>query len=304
MSNSATTKAGASGISIISVLTLIAAVLALAISIYRSPTSNITSLNTTYDRVIEAKQLRVGYLVLPPFLLKDTASGKFSGVFSDFIEEMGKQLDLKIIWVEEVSLATMVAGLDSGRYDMIAFPLWRNAIRAKSMAFSSPLFYATLGAYVRADDNRFNDNLGALNAENIKVSTMDGEVAETIAKEDLPLAGRVALPQFSDYSQLLLQVQTGKADVTFFDRVLAQNYLTKNPGKLKDVSGGQPVRVYAQTFILPLGDAKFESMISSATTVLVENGVLDRAFKKHNLDLGQFYKVAQPYEVPTWARSK
>lgn len=204
---------------------------------------------TVYERVIEKGEIRVGYLVLPPFLDKKSSTGAFTGIFYDFMEEIGRRLDLKVVWVEEVNLANMSVGLETRRYDMVAFPLWRNAARAKTMAFSPPLFYAALGVYVRADDTRFDADLSLLNSEDVRVSTIDGEVAENIAREDFPLAKHVALPQFSDYTQLLLQVQTGKADVTFFDKVFAQGYLAQNPGKLKDISGDRPIRVFAQTFI-------------------------------------------------------
>ena len=283
-------------------LALIIAVLA-SVGCERAPTLE-RSNSVVYDRVVQRNELRVGYLVLPPLLVKETSTGKFSGIIYEFVEEMGRQLGLKVNWVEEVNLASMVSSLNSGKIDMVAFPLWRNTIRAKSMSFTAPLFYSTLGVYVRADDARFDKDLSGLNDEAIRVSTIDGEVAETIAKEDFPKAKYVALPQFSDYSQLLLQVQTGKADVTFFDKVLALQYLSKNPGKLKDVSGNKPIRVYAQTFIVPLGDSKFESMISNATAVMVENGALDNGFKKYGMDLANFYRVATPYEIPAWARAK
>jgi ABC-type amino acid transport substrate-binding protein len=131
--------------------------------------------HAVYDRVMTSKVLRVGYLIEPPYMSKNTSSGKISGIFYDVMQEIGKRLDVKIDWVEEVNLATLSEGIDNKRYDMIAFPLWRSAERSKKVTFSTPLFYSTVGCYVRADDHRFDNSLSPINTDGIKVSTIDGE---------------------------------------------------------------------------------------------------------------------------------
>jgi polar amino acid transport system substrate-binding protein len=253
----------------------------------------------TYDRVIRSGELRVGYLILPPVLSKNTASGQLSGISYDFTEEMGRRLGLKVRWIEEVSLATLSTGLDSGRLDMIAFPLWRSAARAKNVAFSVPLYYTTVGIYVREDDNRFDSDVLLINSPDVRISGMDGELAADIARTDFPKAKLDLLPQFSDYSQMLLEIATRKADVTFFDRVFGKRFMRQNPGKIKDVSGDNPIRVFAECLILPLGDTKFLSMINASVAELVENGNLDRIFEQNGEDPREYYRVAIPYRKPS-----
>lgn len=272
---------------------------ALLRTFYITPThSNAVLYNPVFDRVTDSNTLRVGYLILPPYLNKDTATGNLSGIFYDFSEELGKRLKLRVEWVEEVNLANLSIGLESARYDMIAFPLWRSAARARNVAFSKPLFYSTIGAYVADNDNRFDSSLEAINSKDIRVATIDGELAENIAKEDFPNAQHVALPQFSDYSQMLLQVATGKADITFFNRVFAKRFIKQNPGKIKDISGEQPIRVFAECFVLPLKDPVFKNMIDITTQELIENGFLDQLFVKYNENPADYYRVALPYRTP------
>src|SRR5687767_7987158 len=88
-----------------------------------------------FDRVMETKVLRICYLIQPPFLLKSGATGTLSGIYFDLVETIGKRLNLKVQWVEEVNLATLSEGLDTGRYDLIGFALWRSSARAKSVFF-------------------------------------------------------------------------------------------------------------------------------------------------------------------------
>lgn len=262
--------------------------------------SSLHSLSSTpvYDRVIRSRELRVGYLIEPPYLMKDTASGKLSGVFYDFTEEMGRRLGLKVVWVEEANLANLAAGFEGSRYDMLAFPLWRNSSRGVSFGFSAPLYYTPVGIYVRADDARFDRNLRSIDDSSVNIAGIDGELAFDIARSDFPRASRISLPQYSDYSQMLLDIAARKADVTFFDRVLADRFIARNPGKIKEISGGRPIRLYADCFLLPASDFRFQGMINASIEDLVENRVLDGLFSKYGETPEQYYRVAIPYRSP------
>ncbi len=260
------------------------------------------SSSRVYSRAIQRGELRVGYLILPPYLMKSTATGQLSGIFYDVVEEMGTRLGLKVRWVEEVGLATLSEGLDAGRYDMIAFTLWRSAARAKNVAFSTPLFYSTVGVYVRAGDKRFVGKLSALNDPAVTVAGIDGELAADIARADFPKAKLDSLPQLSDYSQMLLDVASRKADVTFYNRVLAERFIRQNPGKIEDISGDKPIRVFAECFILPIQDYAFQSMIDATVEEMLENGQIDRIFAAHGEDPREYYRPLVPYRNPEIAR--
>jgi ABC-type amino acid transport substrate-binding protein len=251
-----------------------------------------------FERVRRSNTLRVGYLVEPPYLNKQTRSGRLSGIYYDFTNEIGARLGLRVEWVEEVNLATLSEGLESGRYDLVAFPLWRNAIRSKSVYFSHPLLYTPVGAYVRSSDHRFDKSLGAINDPTIRVASMDGELAGEIAKESFPRAHLVSLPQMSDYNQLLLEVQSNKADVTFFTKVLGDRYIRANPDSLKEITGDQPIRVYGETLILPLGDERFKSMIDATVDELIDNGALSKIFADNGERYESYYRPALPYRQP------
>jgi len=257
---------------------------------------------STFERVTKSKELRVGYLVEPPYLLKSTASGQISGIFADVGQELANRLGLKLVWVEEVGIGSIAEAIRQHRFDLIMLPLWRSAQRAKEVGFSIPLFYSNVGIYVRANDSRFDRNRQLLNSGNITVAAIDGELAGEIARADFPLTKVSSLPQLTDYSQLMMEVATKKADVTFFSRVSAARFMKRNPGLIKDVTGERPVRVYAECLIMPIDDFAFRSMIDAALAEMIENGVIDRAFLKNGEDPTEYYRPAIPYRNPVLGR--
>jgi ABC-type amino acid transport substrate-binding protein len=104
-------------------------------------------------------------------------------------------------------------------------------------------------------------------------------------------------PVLVDYSQLLLEVSSGKSDVTFYNNLIANRYLKQNPGKLKRV-GSSPIRIFAECFTFPRGDYAFSSMMNSALLELIENGALDRAFLRAGENPSEYYRRAYPFRLP------
>jgi polar amino acid transport system substrate-binding protein len=242
-----------------------------------------------FDRVNSSGTLRCAYIVHPPFCDKNSASGKLSGIFVDVVEELGRRLDLKIVWVEEVGIANMIEGLDRDRYDVVAFPIWQNASRGRRADFSTPMFYSVVGAYVRQDDHRFDNDLSRLNSPDVTIATIDGELAASIAAIDYPRAKTSGLPQLADYSQLLLEITSRKADVTFFDRTPARRFIAANPNAVRDISEARPIRVYPNSFVIKKGECRLKSMIDTAVKELLNNGVIQKLFVKNGENPSDYY---------------
>lgn len=247
------------------------------------------------DRVLDSATIKAAYLVRPPNIIKDPNTGELSGIFVDILNEIGRRAGLRVEWVEEVTWSTMIEGLNAGRYDIVGTGIWRNATRGKAADFTSPLFYSGVGAFVREDDHRFDDNLALLNDSNVKVAVIDGEMAEIIRDADFPSAQSISLTQVSDTSQLLLEVQSRKADVTFLASQIAARYLEKNPGKLRNIAGERPLRVFPESMVIKTGQEQFRAMLDAAIVELVNSNFVERTIRKHDTSPGSYYLVAQPY---------
>jgi polar amino acid transport system substrate-binding protein len=191
-------------------ISLFVALLALVVSmgVYRAQSSSARV--SVADRVINNGEIRIGYIVYPPLLLKDSATGKLSGVSYDLVEEAAKKLNLKTKWVEEVGWGTAIEGLKTDRYDILGTQMWPNSARAREAVFSAPPMNSVIYPYVKSGDSRFDGDLSRINSKEFTVSFLDGEMAAFIAEQDYPLAKKNSLPQLSAYSEVLLNVVNGK----------------------------------------------------------------------------------------------
>ncbi|MFO0754891.1 MAG: transporter substrate-binding domain-containing protein [Byssovorax sp.] len=251
---------------------------------------------TVHDRVTAAGEIRAAYVVYPPSAIKDPNSGKLSGISVEVIEKAGENLGLKIRWTEEVGWSTMIEGLLTDRYDLVVSGIWPNASRARQVDFSTPIFYSGIGVYVKATDDRFGD-LKSINSATVKIATVDGEMSDIIAKGEYPSATRVSLPQLSDVSQLLLHVSQSKADVTFLEPAVAYQFISKNPGSVKNIRVSAPIRVFGNTVMFKRNQVEFKAMLNSTLEELLNSGFVDKVIDRYEPFPGAFYRVAHPYRA-------
>jgi ABC-type amino acid transport substrate-binding protein len=188
--------------------------------------------------------------------------------------------------------------LDSGRYDVFAGGLWPNVNRAKAASFSIPVFYSVIKAWGRNNESRFGD-LAGINTPSVRIATIDGAMEDIIAQNDYPLATRVSLPQLSPFTQNLLNVQSGKADLTFAEPGIIREFLATNPGALKELAPDRPLRIFGNTLVVKRGDAQLKEFLDIALAELLYSGAVDRILRKYEPSPGVFPRVALPYRPET-----
>lgn len=253
---------------------------------------------SAYDRVMRTRTIRCAYILLPPEFSKDINTGKFSGAAYDVMEEVGKRLGLKVEWTEQVDFQSSVAGLNSGRYDAVCFSFYRYSAALSAADFSTPLFYTSTGVFARGNDRRFDQDLSAINSPNVTIATIDGEMSQFIAADDYPKAKTLSMPNMTDLSQMLKNVETGKADIAFVNGAVAAGYLKANPGKLKNVAAGNPVRFFSHGLMFPKGQYDFVRMIDLALAEMHDQGFIERILRQHDPEGRTYLRVARPYEMP------
>lgn len=252
---------------------------------------------TLQERVVKSGKIRVGYLATTPQqLAKDPNTGQLSGMFYDVVEELGKKLNLKIEWTEEVGWGTMIEGLNQGRYDMVGSPVWANGARALKADFSTPVTYNVMYAYARADDNRLN-KLEDINSKDIKITVVDGTTAQYLTKQRFSDAQVVALPQLSAQADLLLNVSTKKADVLFIDPFVANTFMKNNPDAKFKIVENKIVRVDGNSVMFNSNEIGFKNMIDIVLKEEINSGFINELLKKYDTFGNSFYPVALPYSI-------
>lgn len=254
---------------------------------------------SVYDRVMRSGKIRCGYTIDPPGCLKDPNSGKLSGIGIDTLKLVGKNLGLTVEWTEEVDWGTMIAGLESGRYDIIATPIWPNAARARIVDFSDPMYFSPIFAYAKAGDHRFTaSNFADINSPKYTIASIDGATPEVIAREDFPQAKPVSLPQHCQISQMLLSVATGKADVTFVEPAVAAAFRAHNPNTVERIATNGPVRIFPDCWAFKRGQPEFKAMLDTVLSQLVNNGTVDKLISKYEPAPNTLFRTALPYTLP------
>jgi len=273
---------------------------AMTLSSCVSSSSNMTNLGkqSLYDRVIQSGKIRCCYIVYPPDCIKDPNTGKLSGIGVEALELVAKKLGLKVEWTEEVGTATMLEGLITGRYDMMGAAVWTNAQRAKRAAFSKPMYFTVVSAFARKKDNRFKGHLERINSPNVKISIIDGETGQVIADADFPKASRLSMPQMTDFSQNMLNVATGKADVAFADSFCGARYVRNNPGILENINPQKPVRIYPNCWMFNRGEFEFKEMLDTVLDEVINSGAMDKIISKYEQAPNEVDRIALPYQLP------
>lgn len=260
---------------------------------------NSTNLNnlTVYDKVVQKGTIRVGYIPYPPAVIKDPNTKQLSGIFYEVLMQAGKNLDLKVEFVEEVAWGTMVEAVKTNRVDLICTAVYAKSQRGKFVDFTLPLYYSPLKTFTYSRNNFFNGDISKVNSPSVKIATIDGEAVSILAKADFPKAQIVSLTQSSDVSQMLEEVATKKADVTFVEPVFANAYIKSNPNKIMEVSGIEPVRVYPVVMMIAKDEGKFKSTLNIAIQELHDNGFVEKIIKKYEPSPNSFYRVQNSYKI-------
>lgn len=259
-----------------------------------NPAQQPAAKETRLEQVKRTGVIRCGYIALPPYVMKDPNTGKFTGAIVDIIEEMGRQLNLKIAWAGETSYGQMLADLAFNRYDMACGAVYENPSRAREADFTDPLFFSPATMYVRQDDNRFDNHYERANDPAIKFIHVEGMYTALVADEEFPAATKDTLPQLTNGVEQFVAVAAKKADAVVADPLAFANYSANNPNVIRAVLG-KPLRVTAMALPLPVNEPSFKAAINNTLAYLQTSGFVDKTLKKYEASV-KFIRVAKPYQ--------
>lgn len=252
----------------------------------RSTTSNE---KTSFEKVFDSGQLRVGYIAYPPGVIIDPNTQELSGIMHDVLNEIGLKLDLEIKYTEETTWATMIEALQSDKVDIICTGLWPNASRAIKADFTDPIYYSPVYVYGRKG---FDLIKSAQN--NIKISIIEGEMTSSIAKYDFPEAELVSLPNISSVSEMLLSVESNKSDITFVEPYIAESFIAKNERNL-EILADEPIRVFPNAFMFKKGEVDLIRTVNIAIEELHNTGYISKVIAEYEEYPNSFLRVDKPY---------
>ncbi len=236
---------------------------------------------SAYDRVIRTGTLRCGYVVWDPYLVKDPNTGNYSGIAYDIMQEVGKELNVKVEWAAETGWGTFQEGLNSNKFDMMCVPVWQSGQRAKAALLTRPVYFNALYAFAREDDTRFDREAEAINQPNVTVSVVDGDITQAVRAMLFPKTKELAALELTGSSSVLMDVATKKSDVGLENMVAINKFNLTSKTKLKVVANKKPLRLFGNVFATKRGEHDFQKMVDATIGALNSSGFLERVARKY-----------------------
>lgn len=280
-----------------SLLTILSAVfLSLLAAFYITPKQNapVATKPNALQRILERGVLRCGYASFAPMLIIDPNTKQLSGIAHDIMEEVGKKLGVKIEWSEESGWGEFVTALNNERFDMFCTGNWANSKRARLIAFTNPIAYSPLDVFVRADDMRFDGDIGKLNDPAIKLVNIEGGTTIIVTAESFPQSKHYELPELSPITNLFIEVTGRKADAALMDRATGFNFMKHNPDQIKRVEVSA-LRAFANVYSLNQGETELQQAVNEALRELYDAGIAERIIQQYEPLPNAYYRVAPGY---------
>jgi len=276
---------------------LFLATIILIISSCKNSNDQTAMTTTKFDRILQENKIRCSYLLYPPYFMKDPNSGKMSGIFYDIMEKIGKNSGLDIEWADNpIGYDNIFTDLNSNKSDVFAGGLWPNSTRAKAGFFSIPVFYSIITAWGRSNETRFLGTLDSINSKNVRIATIYGAMEDIIAKNDFPKANRDSLPPSSPFIQSLLNITSGKSDVTFAEPSIISEFTLKNPGTLKELGNGKPLRIFGNCLVINKNEYDLQEFLNISLLELLYSGEVDNILKRYETNSQSFKRISLPYQ--------
>lgn len=164
-----------------------------------------------WQKVQAAGKLRCGAAVAPPYVMRDPATGAYSGFFADLCRDFATALEVEPEFVD-TTWDNIVAGLQAGKWDM-SLALNRTPARAMAVQFSVPAMEYQISLVYNKENPKIPANavsVADLDVAGVTMAVMSGTAQDKAISGAVKNATILRLPS-ADETRLALQSR--RADV-------------------------------------------------------------------------------------------
>lgn len=219
----------------------------------------------------------------PPLQFIDPATGAQVGWEYDAMDEIARRLNM-VVTYENSSWDAMIPAVSAGQYDIGMTGITIRDDRKTQVDFSDPYMRSEMFMLVRADEDRFADEAGFHQYDDLLVGAQPGTTPFYVAVYDL-LDGNEANPRiklFETFGAGVQALTAGDVDVVLTDGTAGKGYVAANPDALKIVGG--PMGAEDFGFIFPKG-SDLVAPVNAAIAEIKADGTAAALDKKWFLDL-------------------
>ncbi len=233
--------------------------------------------NSTLDRVLKDGELRVGITGdWDPMSMKDPATNKYKGFDIDVMNELAKDMNVKIKFVP-TDWKTIVSGITANRYD-ISTSVTKTPKRAEVAGFTNTYYkYGTVPLVLKKNLKNFS-TWDSLNNKNVTIATTLGTSQEEKAKEFFP---KSKLRSIEAPARDFQEVLAGRADGNITSSTEANKLVIKYP-QLAIVPDGEKNPAFL-AMMVPKNDKIWNDYVSKWIKDKKDSGFFKTLLTKYNL---------------------
>lgn len=157
-----------------------------------------------WQSVQQAGALRCGAAVAAPYVMRDPATGEYSGFFADLCREFAEVLGVEARFVD-TTWDNIVAGLQAGKWDM-SLALNRTPARAMAVNFSAPAMQYEISLAYNKENPKIPGNptsVADIDRPDITLAVMSGTAQDKAISAAVKQAKILRLPS-SDETRLAI----------------------------------------------------------------------------------------------------
>jgi len=228
--------------------------------------------------------LRVGYAQTGPWFYKDAKTGELNGAYKDVVENLAKEIQVKVEW-KEVTFANATIALRKGDFDLFGSSLTYLVSRALAVDFVGPYYSrGTLLLCHKDNADKFKTAADA-NKPDVTFSVTSGASEEPRIPTLFPAKPKV-ITTTGQISLGAEPVRAKKADVWISGDVDVILLAKRNDSWAHVIDPGNPLDRRPNTLAIRYGDPEWKSFLDFYGRFLTINGEVERLLKYHVEKLG------------------
>ena len=232
---------------------------------------------TKLQEIIKNGELRVGTTGdFVPMSLKDPATNKYKGFDIDVMNELAKDMGVKIKFVP-AEWKTIVSGITANRYD-ISTSVTKTPKRAEVAGFTDTYYkYGTVPLVLKKNSKKYS-TWNSLNNKNVTIATTLGTSQEEKAKEFFP---KSKLKSVEAPARDFQEVLSGRADGNITSSTEANKLVVKYP-QLVIVKDGEKNPAFL-AMMVGKNNKAWNDYVSKWIKSKKASGFFDTLLAKYNL---------------------
>ncbi|QQK07099.1 transporter substrate-binding domain-containing protein [Miniphocaeibacter halophilus] len=231
--------------------------------------------DSTMHKILTDKKLIVATnAAYPPYEYRLMVEGKseFGGIDMEMARLLAKKMDVELEIVD-TSFDSLIAGLQSGMYDLLLAGMNKDPEREKQVDFTSDYYFPTLVLLVReADLDKYKTEKDI--PDDFKFGNQMGTVQENVTNAHFPNAKDNSL-YLKNYPDLTAALESGQIDGLLVEDIIAKAFIAQNP-KLAISEGISYPGETGFAGALKKDDKDFQDYLNTFIKEIQDNGTFDK----------------------------